>query len=58
MALESLDSKGLPNQVVLAGGGMEGTTVVSGEHGRESAGSVGTVGLNGIRDRGKMAEVR
>jgi len=35
-----------------------GTTVVTGEHGREAAGSVGTVGLDGVRDKRCRSEVR
>ena len=39
---------------VQAGGGLDGTSVVSGEHGRETAGSVGTGGLDGVkRTKGK-----
>jgi len=34
------------------------TVVVTGEHGRKAAGSVGTVRLDGDRDKKKLAEVR
>ena len=37
---------------------MDGATAVSGEHGREAAGSVGTEGLDGVRDKGCWNEVR
>jgi len=37
---------------------LDGTIVVSGEHGREAAGSVGTGGMDGVRDKGCRNEVR
>jgi len=42
---------------VQAGGGLDGTTVVSGGQGREAAGSVGTVGLDGVSSKGERTEV-
>ena len=36
---------------------MDGTTVVSGGQGREAAGSVGTVGLDGVSSKGERTEV-
>ena len=37
---------------------MEGTTVVSGEHGKDAAISGGTVALNGVGGKGELTEVR
>ena len=37
---------------------MDEATVVSGVHGREEAGSVGTGGLDGVRDKGWRNEVK
>jgi len=37
---------------------LDGATVVSGVHGREAAGSGGTEGLDGVRDKGWRNEVR
>ena len=37
---------------------MEGATVGSGVHGRETAGSGGTEGLDGVRDKEWMNEVK
>jgi len=44
--------------LVQAGGGVEGTTVVSGEHGRDTAISGVVVALNGVGDKGEMTDVR
>jgi len=37
---------------------LDGATVVSGVHGRETAGSGGTEGLDGVRDKEWMNEVK
>ena len=37
---------------------MDDATVVSGVHGREEAGSVGTEGLDEVRDKGWRNEVK
>ena len=47
-----------PGRRVQAGGGLDGATVVSGVHGRETAGSGGTEGLDGVRDKEWMNEVK
>ena len=59
MVLGTVDSKGAhPGSLIQAVGGLERTTVVSGEHGRYAAGSIGTMDLSGVRDEGEMTEVR